>query len=100
MRNSSFLCPKNEKKWGNNMSYQKMSSIDFYKTVLDIMENHNILRNSFAFRFSTMRSRNLLIDFGRILLADGEDETKVFSLIKELDEMVVLPFNDGNIILH
>ena len=82
------------------MSYQKMSSIEFYRLVLDIMENHNILRNSFAYKFSTMRSRNLLIDFGRILLSDGEDETRVFSLIKELDEMVVLPFNDGNIIFH
>lgn len=89
-------------------NYLKMSSGSFRKRVLNLMKEYEedlegCVSYSFATRFAERRSKNLLIEYVHYLfprpvkkdiLAKGKE------LINELEKMVVIEHNDGNIIFH
>lgn len=82
------------------MNYQKMPASDYYWEAKGVLENYGIFRDSFCRRFSQYRSKDLLMSFGIDLLNGGEKRETVFSIVRELEKMVVMPENDGNIIFH
>ena len=89
-------------------NYLKMSSGSFRKRVLNLMKEYEedlegCVSYSFAQRFAERRSRNLLIEYVHYLFPRPVKKDiliKGKELINELEKMVVIEHNDGNIIFH
>ena len=87
-------------------NYQKMSSAEFYKKVIVIMKKYeeeipDCKNYSFAQRFAERRSANLFSDFYDIIKKDNWRKLDTIQMFtKELLEMSIMSWNDGNIIFH
>ena len=84
------------------MNYAKKISSDYYMEVISLLKSYEgkiegVVSYSFAVRFTNRRSKNVLADFLQYLLPVSEMEKSfVIELMKKLQEMAVLDFNDGN----
>lgn len=89
-------------------NYAKLSCGDFRRKVLDLMKEYEeelegCVSYSFATRFAERRSKNLLIEYIHYLFpvpVKKDILIKGKELINELEKMVVLENNNGNILFH